>query len=96
MFVVASDDLNWCRVTFKNHSDVIVVDKATGPEDMALLSSLDHQIYSVGSFGLWINILSKAETVVYPAPMRGDPMKRYRFHGMLDKINSTSLVALKF
>lgn len=50
-----------------NNADVVVVtDKSNPGEDLQLLASLKHLVYSHGTYGLWGILLSDAETVVYP------------------------------
>ena len=93
MFVVASDDLEWCRKNLARFSDVVLVDKASAISDLALLSSLDHQISSHGTYGLFIIFLSEAETVAYPAPYYNN---RYGHHAQFDRLNLSNFVQIDF
>ena len=81
------------RKFLKDSPDVFVVEKASAISDFALLSSLDHQIMSHGTFGAWIALLSKAETVAYPAPYY---KKRHYMHRALDALNLPNFVRIKF
>ena len=93
MFVVASDDRAWCKENLANATDVIIVDEASPISDLALLSSLDHQIVSHGTFGVWVVLLSKAKTVVYPAPYN---TKRYLHHKSYDQLNLPNFIQVNF
>ena len=93
MFVVASDDRAWCKENLANASDVIIVDEASPISDLALLSSLDHQIVSHGTFGAWVVLLSKAKTVVYPAPYYRN---RYRHHKIFDQLKLPNFIQINF
>ena len=93
MFLVAGDDLVWCRKHLVNSPDVIVVDKAPALSDFALLSNLDHQIFSHGTFGVWIILLSKAKTVLYPAPYHS---RRYSHHMYFDRLNLPNFIKINF
>ena len=54
MFVVASDDLQWCKDNFKNLTDVFYVDDGNSPLlDLAIMSKCNHSIVDVGTFGQW-------------------------------------------
>ena len=64
VFVVASDDLEWCRNTFKNMTDVYYVDKDnSGFLDMAIMSKCNHSIIDLGTFGLWGSFLAGGQTI---------------------------------
>ena len=58
---------------------IVVSDTASPGEDLQLLASLKHFIYSHGTFGLWGILLSEAETVVYPEKAN-NTSKRYSHH----------------
>ena len=94
MFIVASDNREWCSKVFSEVDDVFIVDEAEAHEDMALLSSYDHQVYSHGTFGLWILLLSQSITVVYPAPDTN--YDRYLIHLSFDNMNLTNFVAVQY
>ncbi|XP_037796617.1 galactoside alpha-(1,2)-fucosyltransferase 2-like [Penaeus monodon] len=74
-FVVASDDMAFVRMKLGNHSDVYFSAGASPFEDMALLSSCNHSIVTLGSFGFWTGYLAGGE-VVYPDVRT---QRRYRF-----------------
>uniref|UniRef100_X2B3C4 L-Fucosyltransferase n=1 Tax=Capitella teleta TaxID=283909 RepID=X2B3C4_CAPTE len=72
MFIVSSDDIEWSERNInavkrniyfsRNHSDVF---------DLALLTSCDHVIMTVGTFGWWAGFLAGGQVVYYsdfPAP----------------------------
>ena len=93
MFVVASDDLDWCKKHLANSSDVVVVDSASSISDFALLSSMDYHIMSFGTFGTWSVFLSEAKLVAYPAPFSG---KRHYIHHAFDSLNLPNFVQISF
>ena len=68
-FVVASDDVNWCQrklsspdVTFTNQSDYRM--------DFAILSSCNHTIMTVGTYGWWVGWLAGGDVIYYNKPFR--------------------------
>ena len=96
MFVAAGDDLKWCEENLVRTNDTVLVDKGTPIQDMALLASFENQIYSHGTFSLWICMLSKASKIIYPAPYEGN---RYFQHQEFDRSQDClgrRLVMMKF
>jgi len=83
MFIIGSDDLEWCKENMVSNNDTVVVDPGSAIEDIALLASFEHQIYSHGTYALWIALLSKATTVVYPAAYEKN---RYYQHLEFDRM----------
>ena len=54
IFVVASDDLTWCKNVFKNFTDVYYVNEGNSAYlDMAIMSNCNHSVVDVGTFGQW-------------------------------------------
>lgn len=80
----------WCYHHLQvGTDDVIVVDEgSTDEQDLALLSSFDHIVYSHGTFGLWGILLSNASTVTYPARYGHPETKRYSHHLELDNLKT--------
>lgn len=64
LFLVVSDDLNWCRSSIKG-DDVRFVATGSAGSDMALLSQCNHSVISTGSFGWWGAYLTGGEVVYY-------------------------------
>ncbi|XP_042858012.1 galactoside alpha-(1,2)-fucosyltransferase 2-like [Penaeus japonicus] len=64
-FVVASDDMAFARQRLAHHRDVFFSEGGSPAEDMALLSSCNHSIITLGSYGFWTGYLAGGE-VVYP------------------------------
>lgn len=64
VFIMASDDPQYCKKTFKPFKDVTVI-QGNRELDMATLASCNHSIISVGSFSFWCGYLCGGE-VVYP------------------------------
>ena len=63
VFVVASDDINWCKDNIKG-PDIRYSNFTEPADDLALLSLCDHAIITGGSFGWWSGWLCGG-TVVY-------------------------------
>ncbi|PVD32019.1 hypothetical protein C0Q70_07445 [Pomacea canaliculata] len=62
-FVLASDDLDWCRNSLRtqnNSSDVIFLNMHEPAVDMQILGLMDHMIITVGTFGWWAGFFSTA------------------------------------
>ncbi len=52
-FIVASDDLKWCKETFNNHRNVWIADVPHSAElDFALLVHCNHTIMTTGKKGM--------------------------------------------
>lgn len=64
LFLVVSDDLNWCRSNIKD-SDVRFVATGSAGSDLAFLSQCNHSVISTGSFGWWGAYLTGGEVVYY-------------------------------
>ena len=68
LFVVASDDLDWCRKNLQPVNDDIVYTGNGNPlnpaEDMALLASCNHSIITYGNFGFWSAYLAGGEVLL--------------------------------
>ncbi|KAK0068826.1 galactoside 2-alpha-L-fucosyltransferase 1 [Biomphalaria pfeifferi] len=69
-FLVATDDVKWCKYVFSKENDVIVLPPAYGPVHMCLLSMCHHVIMSVGTFGWWIGWLSGGDVIYYKHQVR--------------------------
>ena len=63
-FFVASDDTKWCRLNFKDITDLTLL---TGDayEDFAVLCECEHRIISVRTYSLWSGLLAKGTVVYY-------------------------------
>lgn len=73
MFIIVSDDPNWCWKTFSYKENVYVTGRPqkNSPElDMAILASCNHTIYDYGTFGEWGAILAGGETIYYNLSQR--------------------------
>ncbi|XP_047492529.1 galactoside alpha-(1,2)-fucosyltransferase 2-like isoform X3 [Penaeus chinensis] len=65
VFIAASDDMAFIHSKLKNEKDVYYAPGKSASVDMALLSSCNHSIVTMGSFGFWTGYLAGGE-VVYP------------------------------
>ncbi|XP_018025152.1 galactoside alpha-(1,2)-fucosyltransferase 2 [Hyalella azteca] len=104
LFIVITEpgEYDWCRENLsKNSRDVILADDRRSPEeDLILLSSFAHIIYSHGSFGVWGILLSEAETVAYPDHKNDGDKVRYPPHQAFDEIgkmqNRTEYITIMY
>lgn len=62
VFVVASDDMEWCR---ENFQDVTFLENNKPAVDLAALSLADHMILSVGTFGWWGAWMGAGDVIYY-------------------------------
>jgi hypothetical protein len=71
-FVFFSDDIEWCRETFKGHNSVFI-EKQPDVMDLFLMSKITHNIIANSSFSWWGAWLNQAEkqTVVCPGEWFG-------------------------
>ncbi|XP_037796618.1 galactoside alpha-(1,2)-fucosyltransferase 2-like [Penaeus monodon] len=65
VFVAASDDMAFIQSKLKTEKDVYYAPGKSASFDMALLSSCNHSIVTMGSYGFWTGYLAGGE-VVYP------------------------------
>ncbi|XP_063597384.1 galactoside alpha-(1,2)-fucosyltransferase 2-like [Penaeus indicus] len=65
VFIAASDDMVFIQSRLKSEKDVYYAPGKSPSFDMALLSSCNHSIVTMGSFGFWTGYLAGGE-VVYP------------------------------
>jgi galactoside 2-L-fucosyltransferase 1/2 len=64
MFVVLSDDPEWCEREL--HADDVVVMKTKSPtQDLAIMAACNHSIIDYGTYGSWGAILAGGDTFVY-------------------------------
>ena len=68
MYLVISDDLEWCQKELATLDKNVVINEDYGTtfEDMAILTLGNHTITSVGSFGVWGAFLGPGE-LIFPA-----------------------------
>lgn len=76
LFVVCSNDIGWCKANLQNENTYFVT--GNSPEvDMAVLSSCNHTISSVGTFSWWSAWLSNGIVTYYFPPARpGSGLRR--------------------
>ena len=83
MFVVASDDMQWCEEEFnkiKNETFYYAWDFHHSLNgniqedvfDLALLSKCNHSIYDYGTFGFWAAYIAGGHTVLADHPGNGN------------------------
>nr|XP_045582857.1 galactoside alpha-(1,2)-fucosyltransferase 2-like isoform X2 [Procambarus clarkii] len=75
VFIVASDDMVFIKSKLEKYKDVIFSPGTSHIMDLAILTSCNHSIVTMGSFGFWSAYLTGGE-VVYPDI---DFKKEYRF-----------------
>lgn len=64
-FIVCSDDIAWAKENLAGDDDVAFSVANSEAVDLAILSSCDHSIISVGSFGWWAAWLANGTTIYY-------------------------------
>ena len=64
VFILVTDDINWCRDMFKA-PDNVIADRASAGVHMAVLASCDHVIMTVGTYGWWGAYLAGGDVVYY-------------------------------
>jgi hypothetical protein len=70
-FFAFSDDLAWVRANLApNISCILVEDTRSGPEDLRLMSSCNHQIIANSSFSWWGAWLNRNPNKIVVAPAR--------------------------
>jgi len=62
LFLIVSDDLEWCRKFLLDSDDVVIASKSAA-HDFALLSSSDHTIVDYGTFGYWGALMAGGHTI---------------------------------
>lgn len=66
IFIVTSDDLEWCRANIKPANTVVTYSKFTHQGlDMCLLTQGNHTIISTGAFGWWAAWLNGGTALYY-------------------------------
>lgn len=65
LFIVTSDDPDWCRKNFVFHQDIIVLDFGPPAGHLAILASANYIIISTGSYGWWGAWLADGVTIYY-------------------------------
>lgn len=82
LYVVFSDDIEWCKENFKNNNFVFS-DLKTNYEDLCAMSMCDHHIIANSSFswwGAWLNP-KKDKRVIAPKLWFGE---KYNYHNLKD------------
>ena len=67
-FYVFSDDLQWCKLNFKDDGYLHFVSKFEDYQDLMLISSCQHQIISNSTFSWWGAWLNKSADKIVVAP----------------------------
>ncbi len=70
LFVVTSDDLDWCRTNLKYRDVHIPKDGRDRFADLVLLSQCNHTIMTVGTFGWWAGWLAGGTVLHFSQPAR--------------------------
>ena len=83
-FIVASDDIQWCRKHVKlpmfNKSNAIITfsTKHNAAEDLALLASCNHTVMTTGTYSWWAAWLANGITVYYADyPTHGSALSKF-------------------
>lgn len=80
VFIVCSDGMDYAKfiMDYKNMSVEYV--HSSPIEDFALLTSCDHVITTVGSFGWWAGFLSGGTVIYYKYPMKEGTFERTEYN----------------
>lgn len=70
-FIVASDDLDWCRKNFIDN-DVYVLSDMDAVKHFAILTQCQHTIMTVGTFGWWVAWMVGGQTIYYDTPIKSN------------------------
>ncbi|KAJ9590966.1 hypothetical protein L9F63_016010 [Diploptera punctata] len=66
MFIVVSDDPDWCKRNLQAKKyNVAVVKNSLAGQDLAILAACNHSIIDYGTFGMWGAMLAGGETYLY-------------------------------
>ena len=65
VFALITEDVKWASSFFKDFNDVVMPSSRGVGEDFAILTSCDHTIVSVGSYGWWGAWLANGTTTYY-------------------------------
>ncbi|CAG5116814.1 unnamed protein product, partial [Candidula unifasciata] len=84
VFLVASDDLNWCTENLLGN-DVSIMPPASAAVHLAVLSSCDHVIISGGTFGWWSGWLANGYVIYYTGHLKegtdlGNFVSKYHYY----------------
>lgn len=72
-FVVASDDLEWCRKNFESVNNIHFLDNTGQYLDLCILSLCDHNIVCNSSFGWWGTWINSTPDQIVIAPKEWFP-----------------------
>ncbi|XP_052824088.1 galactoside alpha-(1,2)-fucosyltransferase 2 [Octopus bimaculoides] len=75
IFVVCSNSLQWCKDNISDNSTYFISGNSAA-EDMAVLSSCEHLISSVGSYSWWAGFLCKGNVTYYFPPAKEHSLLR--------------------
>lgn len=66
LYIISSDDIKWCRINL-NFTNTFFLNSLNRDEydDLAVLTSCDHVIMSIGSFGWWAGFLCSGEVIYF-------------------------------
>ena len=75
VFLIASDDVKWCRKHLMAHDIIIIADHKPKTvlklrmdgvsRDMSILRLVDHSIISTGTFSLWVGRFTPGQVIYF-------------------------------
>ncbi|GFG32820.1 hypothetical protein Cfor_07351 [Coptotermes formosanus] len=71
MFVVLSDDPEWCERELRGDNVVLIKTKSP-TQDLAIMAACNHSIIDYGTYGAWGAILAGGDTLVYNLSRTGE------------------------
>lgn len=90
VFIAASDDRAFLKSRLGSEDDVFLTPDTTALSDMAILSSCNHSIITMGSFGFWTGYLTRGEVVHPDVKTRSE----YRFSRQMFEKSGLTFVPL--
>lgn len=70
LFVICSDDIEWCKENFGFLKNVYFSENRTGPQEQILMSLCEHNIIANSSFSWWSAWLNQNSNKVVVAPKK--------------------------
>ena len=80
IFLVCSDGMEYSKQIMRYRNVTVLFVHNTAIQDLAILSSCDHVLATVGSYGWWAGFLSNGMVTYYKYPMREGTFERREYN----------------
>ena len=80
IFLVCTDGMDYAKKIMAYRGVTVMFSYGTAIQDLATLSSCDHVLTTVGSFGWWAGFLSNGTVTYYKYPMREGTFERREYN----------------